>query len=128
MSQFSRCLACVALAVGLAMALSTQLFSQTAREVYEGQVDGCSLTNVSGWALHDKKETNVTVAVNGKTLAASVPADIPRPDVARATNGAQKSGFDFKFPAPLMAGDKVELKFTNGTAIGGPQGLSCTAK
>lgn len=128
MSQFVRSFASVVLAAGLVISLSTQLFSQTAREEYEGQVDGCTLTNVSGWALHDKKGTSVTVAVNGKRLAASVPADIPRPDVARVTNGAPNSGFDFKFPAPLRAGDKVELKFTNGGAIEGPQGPSCTAK
>jgi hypothetical protein len=98
-----------------------------ARE-YEGQVDGCTLASVSGWVLHNKQGTSITVAVNGKTLSTNVSADMPRPDVARLTKGTENSGFDFKFPAPVVAGDRVQVKFANGEIVGGPQGPSCTVE
>jgi hypothetical protein len=127
MSHFSKTIACVGFATGLVMALSTQLSSQTAKE-YEGQVDGCTLASVSGWVLHNKQGTSITVAVNGKTLATNVSADMPRPDVARLTKGTENSGFDFKFPAPVAAGDKVQVKFADGAIVSGPQGQTCTVK
>ena len=124
-SRYCRGIAFVG-ALGLLVAISSQSFSQAAD--YEGQVDDCTLTSVSGWVLHNKQGTSITVAVNGKTLATNVSADIPRPDVARLTKGTQNSGFDFKFPSPVVAGDKVEVKFANGAIVSGPQGPSCTAK
>ena len=113
-------------ALGLLVAISGQSFSQAA--AYEGQVDGCTRVSVSGWVLHNKQATSITVAVNGKTLATNVAADMPRPDVARLTKGTENSGFAFKFPAPVVAGDEVQVKFDNGAIVGGPQGQTCTVK
>jgi hypothetical protein len=117
----------IALVPALLSAMSTPLFPQTVQDEYAGHFDSCTPTEVTGWALHNKKGASITVVVNGKIIAANVLPNVPRPDVALATGSAPDSGFAFEFPAPLQAGDTVEVKFAKtNKAIAGRQGTTCT--
>jgi len=69
-----------------------------------GHVDAVSRRTVSGWAADDARPhatLTVSVIVDG-AFVADVPADRPRPDLARLGRyGDGKHGFLFTFPEPL---------------------------
>ena len=82
---------------------------------YQGFVDGCSRTQVSGWARDGPSPTPINILVAGRVIANIAP-NIRRPDLESAGLPAD-AGFRYFPSAAFAAGDEITVTFENGVPL-----------
>ena len=82
---------------------------------YQGFVDGCSRTELSGWARDGDSPTPVTITVAGR-MVASITPNFQRPDL-EAAGLPRDAGFRYVPSSPFTAGDEISVAFGNGVQL-----------
>lgn len=87
------------------------------RPDYNGSVNACTLSFVSGWALWDGKQAVLDVFVNNRLSGRTV-CDKPGQGF-RQKSLPTDAGFMFVFPQPITPSDTVSVHFSDGTGLRG---------
>jgi hypothetical protein len=103
----------------------------TTGSAIEGVHDIADCTSIIGW-VWDKGQPNAVVSVDiydGTTLLATVPANVPRPDLLNAGKGNGAHGFSYAVPPRLKDGKphsiRVKVSGTNNDLNNTPKDLTC---
>jgi Glycosyltransferase 61 len=82
---------------------------------YQGSLDLCTSTRLSGWAVKNGVPAELDVLVNDRTIA-RIRCRWRRPDLV--PHGLPiNAGFEFVFDAPIAPFDKVSVRFAGGPEL-----------
>jgi hypothetical protein len=84
---------------------------------YNGHVDACTVSRISGWALWDWKPASLDIFVNNERIG-RVLCNKPRAGLKQSGHPFN-AGFEFAFPRPIVLSDTVSAHFSDGTHLQG---------
>ena len=82
---------------------------------HEGFLDHCSTSRVVGWAVEDGRPALICIFVNDEKVA-DLECSVIREGI-EDRGLPLTSGFDARFPRPIMAPDEIAVRFSDGTPL-----------